>query len=91
LSLERAKDIIMKRIFLNRWGLVFHAILTSVTEDEDRVLVSRVCSTLQEAHRLIEGWQLQHGIAAQDIRDNSRLDLNELLAGIETDFRPANN
>ena len=81
----------MKRIFLNRWGLVFHAILTTVTEEEDRVLASRVCVSLDEARRLIEGWQVQHGIAAEDIRDNSSLDLNELLAGIETDFKPTNN
>ena len=81
----------MKLIYLNRWGLVYHAILTTVTEEEDRVLISRVCMSLDEARRLIEGWQVQHGIAAQDIHDNSRLDLNELLAGIETDFRPTNN
>jgi len=81
----------MKLIYLNRWGLVYHAILTTVTEEEDRVLASRVCMSLADARRLIEGWQVQHGIAAQDIRDNSRLDLNELLAGIETDFMPRNN
>lgn len=79
----------MKRIFLNRWGLVFHVILTTVTEEEDRVLASRVCMSLQEARRLIEGWQAQYGIC--DIRDNSSLDLSKLLAGIETDFRPTNN
>lgn len=81
----------MKHIYLNRWGCQFHAILATVTEDEDRVLASRICMTLEEARRLIEGWQAQHGIADHDIRDNSRLDLNELLAGIETDFNPRNN
>ena len=80
----------MKIIYLNRWGMVFHAILTVVTEDEDRVLGSRVCTTLQEAWRLIEAWRVQHGINIE-IRDNSRLDLNELLAGIPTDFMPGNN
>jgi len=29
--------------------------------------------------------------AAQDIHDNSRLDLTELLVGIETDFTPRNS
>lgn len=81
----------MKLIYLNRWGVVFHAILTTVTEEEDRVLASRVCMSLAEARRLIEGWQVQYAVAAQDIHDNSRLDLNELLAGIETDFMPRNN
>jgi hypothetical protein len=81
----------MKRIFLNRWGMVFHAILTTATEDEDRVLASRICMSLEEAQLLIEGWQVQYGIAAQAIQDNSRLDLKELLAGIETDFKPSNN
>lgn len=81
----------MKSIFLNRWGLVFHVILTTVTEEEDRILASRICMSLEEARRLIEAWQVQHGIASQDIRDNSSVDLTELLAGIETDFRPTNN
>jgi hypothetical protein len=81
----------MKLIYLNRWGMVFHAILTTVTEEEDRVLASRVCVSLEETRRLIEGWQAQHGIADNDIHDNSRLALNELLAGIETDFTPRNN
>jgi hypothetical protein len=81
----------MKRIYLNRWGLVFHVILATVTEEEDRVVATWVCMSLQEAQRLIVGWQIQHGITAQDISDSSALDLNELLAGIETDFRPTNN
>ena len=81
----------MKLIYLNRWGMVFHAILTTVTDEDDRVLASRVCTSLEEARRLIEGWQTQHGIAAHDIHDNSRLDLNELLGGIEIDFTPRNN
>lgn len=81
----------MKLIYLNRWGMIYHAVLATTSEDEDRVLASRVCTTLQEARRLIEAWRVQHDIAAQDIRDNSRLDLNELLAGIETDFRPTSN
>jgi len=87
----RSKDITMKRIFLNRRGLVFHVILMTVTEDEDRVLASRVCTSLEEARRLLEAWQAQHGIAGHDIRDKSRLDLNELLASIETDFASRNN
>lgn len=81
----------MKLIYLNRWGIVFHVILATVTEAEDRVLASRVCMSLEEARRLIEAWRVQHGIAAQNIRDNTRLDLIELFAGIETDFRPTNN
>lgn len=81
----------MKLIYLNRWGMVYRASLTTVTEDEDRVLASRVCMSLEEARRLIEAWQVQYGIAANDIRDTSRLDLNEVLAGIETDFTPRNN
>jgi hypothetical protein len=79
----------MKRIFLNRWGIVFHVILTTVTEDEDRVLASRACLSLADARRLIETWQVKYGIVG--LQDNSLVDLNELLAGIETDFRPTNN
>lgn len=67
---SRTEDISMKLIYLNRWGIIFHAILTTFTEDEDRVLASRVCTSLEEARRLIEGWQAQHGIADNDIRDH---------------------
>jgi len=81
----------MKVIYLNRWGLTYHAILTTVTEEEDRVLASRVCTSLNEARRLIEGWQVQYAVEDQNVRDNSQLDLNKLLAGIETDFKPMNN
>lgn len=81
----------MKYIYLNRWGIVFHAILTTITAEEDRVLASRVCTSIEEARRLFERWQVQYGIAAQEIYDNSRLDLTELLAGIESDFTPRNN
>ena len=72
----------MKLIYLNRWGIVFHAILTTDSEAEDRIMASRVCTSLEEARRLIDGWQVQHGIAADDIHDNSRLDMNELSWGI---------
>lgn len=81
----------MNLIYLNRWGVVYHAILTTVTEEEDRVLASRVCLSLQEARRLIEGWRVQYAVEDQNVHDNSRLDLTELLAGIETDFKPGNN
>jgi hypothetical protein len=85
------EDNNMNIIYLNRWGVGYHAILTTVTEEEDRVLASRVCMSLEEARRMIEAWRVQYGIATQEIRDNSRLDLTELLAGIETNFRPRNN
>ncbi len=81
----------MKFIYLNRWGIDFHSILTTVTDEADRVLVSRVCTSIDEARRLIERWQVRYGIAAQEICDNSWLDLTELLGGIETDFTPRNN
>ncbi len=82
----------MKHIYLNRWGIVFHAFLTTVAEEEDRVLASRVCTSLDEAWRLIEGWQLQFAVADHDVHDNSQLDLSKLLKGIEPeDFLPGNN
>ena len=78
-------------IFLNRWGMVFHVILAAVTEEESRNIASRICTSLEEARRLVEAWKLRFAVAPVDIIDNSRLDMNELLAGVGTDFDPTIN
>ena len=35
-------------IFLNRWGVIFHVILSAVSEGEGRNVSSRICTSLGE-------------------------------------------
>jgi hypothetical protein len=59
-------------------------------EAEHRIQ-SRFCLSLEEAHRVIESWGRKYYIAPGDVQDNSRLDMNELLKGMETDFSVTQN
>lgn len=77
--------------FLNRWGHIFHVILVVTDGHEERRLHSRICLSLEEARSQIEHWQQKYYIAADDVQDNSRIDLNELMKGMPTDFAPAQN
>ena len=78
-------------IYLNRWGHVYHLILVRTDGDVDYRLHSRICLSLPEARQLVEQWQERHHVFPEDIQDNSHLDLNELMKGIEMDFLPAQN
>jgi hypothetical protein len=63
-----------------------------VTDGEaEHRLYSRVCQTVDEAHHLIGHSRGKHYIGPNDVRDNSRMDMNELLNGMGTDFSPAQN
>jgi len=78
-------------IFLNRWGVIYHVILSAFSEGDDRTIFSRTCLSIGEARRLIEQWQRTFAIADDDVQDSSRLDMNEILGGVKTDFDPSSN
>ena len=78
-------------VFLNRWGQVFHLMLVVTDGQTDHRLHSRICLSLDEAHRLIDCWRQRYYIASGDVQDNSHIDMNELLKGMETDFSPVRN
>ena len=78
-------------IYLNRWAHIYHLILVRTDGEVDYRLHSRICLSLPEARQLLEQWQEKHHVAPEHIQDNSSLDLNELMKGIETDFLPAQN
>ncbi len=82
-----------KIIYLNKWNAnLYHVILALHGEQIDSTITSRVCTTLDEARHLVQRWQQQHAVGAEDVRDNSALALSELLAGIEpTEFSSLNN
>ena len=80
-------------IFLNKWhDHLYHVILAATDEDVDYTLASRVCTTMDEARRLVKQWQQKYEVGDDNVRDNTFFDLGKLLAGIEpTDFSPTNN
>jgi hypothetical protein len=78
-------------IYLNKWGHLYHLMLVVTDGETEHRLHSRICLTLGEAHRLIEHWRQKHYIGPNDVQDNSQLDMNESLKGMETDFSPAQN
>ena len=78
-------------IYLNRWGHIYHLMLARTDGEVDYQVHSRICLTLEEAHRVRDQWQETHNVAPDDVQDNSKLDLNELLKGIKTDFSLAGN
>jgi hypothetical protein len=78
-------------VFLNRWGHIYHLMLVVTDGETEHRLRSNICLTLEDAHRLIELWRQKYYIGPDDVQDNSRLDMNELLKGMETDFSPAHN
>lgn len=80
-------------IFLNKWHSHLYHVILAVTDDAiDYTLASRVCTNLDDAHRLVEKWRREYAVADDGVHDNSLIDLGKVLAGIEpTDFSPANN
>lgn len=78
-------------VFLNRWGHLYHLMLVLTDGEHDHRLRSCVCLSLQEAHQVIENWRQTFYIAPADVQDNSKVDMNDLLRGIETDFSVAHN
>ncbi len=78
-------------VFLNRWGHIYHLMLVVTDGVTEHRLCSRICLSLEEAHRLIEHWRQRYYIGADDVQDNSQVDMNELMKWIETDFSPAQN
>jgi hypothetical protein len=78
-------------VFLNRWGHVYHLMLVAADGDNEHLLRSRICLSLGEARALIEHWRRHYYIGPDDVQDNSRLDMNELLNGMDPDSAPTRN
>ena len=78
-------------VFLNRWGHPYHLMLVITDGETEHRLHSRICLSLKEAHKVIEHWREKYYIGLDDVQDNSRMDMNELLMGIDTAFLPTKN
>lgn len=72
--------------YLNRWGHTYHLMLAVVDGDVHRRIASRFVASLGEARTLLAHWQQEHAIATENVRDNSGVDLDDLLAWMEVDF-----
>ena len=73
-------------IYLNRWNDLFHLLVAVTDDDTHRVVKSRFCKTLAEARTTVAMWQEDYGVADEDVRDNSGIDLDVLFAHIEIDL-----
>lgn len=75
--------------YLNRWADLFHPMLAVVDGDTHRRIESRFCTSLDDARRLLAHWRDDHAIAAEDVHDNSDIDLDILLAHMDVDLEGA--
>lgn len=73
-------------IFLNRWGDLYHLMLTQVSGDESRRLDSRYSTSLEQARRAVDYWKTEFNVAAEDIHDNSMVDLDDIFAWMDVDL-----
>lgn len=76
-------------IYLNRWGSLFHLMLGTIDGDAYRRLRSRFCGTLEDARRVVANWQAEHEVPAENIHDNSEIDLDDLFAWMDIDLSDA--
>ena len=75
--------------YLNRWSHLFHLMLAVVDGDTHRRIDSRFCTSLDDARRVLGRWRDDHAIAAEDVHDNSGIDLDILRAQMDVDLEGA--
>ena len=73
-------------IFLNRWNTLYHLMLTQVEGDESRRLDSRYATSLEQARKALAYWQNEFNVAAEDIHDNSIVDLDDIFSWMDVDL-----
>jgi hypothetical protein len=73
-------------IFLNRWNTLYHLMLTQVEGDESRRLDSRYATSLEQARKALAYWQTEFNVAAEDIHDNSIVDLDDIFSWMDVDL-----
>jgi hypothetical protein len=75
-------------IFLNRWNNLFHLMLACVGVDGEntRRLDSRYATSLEQARKAVAYWQTEFNVAAEDVHDNSMVDLDDIFAWMDVDL-----
>jgi hypothetical protein len=73
-------------IFLNRWNDLFHLMLMRVEGERGRRLDSRFYRSLDLARKMVEYWRAEYEVAAEDVHDNSGVDLDHVFAWMDVDL-----
>ncbi|MBX9625219.1 MAG: hypothetical protein K2X82_15540 [Gemmataceae bacterium] len=76
-------------IYLNRWGSMLHLLLGRIEDDTHRRVRSQYCSSTEEARQVVAHWQAEHGVLDEDVRDNSAIDLDDLVWWMDFDLEDA--
>jgi hypothetical protein len=73
-------------IYLNKWNRLYHLMLASVDGEESRRLDSRYALSLDQARKAVAYWQTEFHVAAEDVHDNSMVDLGDIFAWMDVDL-----
>ncbi|MBX9580582.1 MAG: hypothetical protein K2X87_09765 [Gemmataceae bacterium] len=76
-------------IYMNRWNTMIHLMLGEVEGDTHRRLRSQYCSSAEEARRVVAHWQAEHGVPSENVRDNTPIDLDDLIWWMDFDLEDA--
>ena len=69
-------------IFLNGWNSLFHLMIASVDGENSR-LDSRSARSLEQALQAVAYWQTAFNVAAEDVHDNSTVDLDDIISWMD--------
>jgi hypothetical protein len=73
-------------IFLKRWGNLFHLMLSGVDGEDSRRLDSRYATSLEQARKAVVYWQTEFNVPAENVHDNSMVDLDDVFAWMDVDL-----
>jgi hypothetical protein len=73
-------------IFLNKWNDLFHLMLASLDGEISRRLDSRYATSLEQARKAVDYWRVEFNVAAEDVHDNSMVDLDDIFAWMDVDL-----
>jgi hypothetical protein len=73
-------------IFLNRWNNLYHLMLSKVDGENSPRLDSRYTTSLEQARKAVAYGQTEFNVTAEDIHDNSMVDLDDVFAWMDVDL-----
>ena len=54
--------------------------------DDSHCLDSRYCTSLEQARKAVAYWQTEFNVAAEDVHDNSMVDLDDIFSWMDVDL-----
>jgi hypothetical protein len=73
-------------LFLNRWNDLFHLMLTKIDGEQSRGHWWRVWRTRGTALKAVDYWRTEFNVAAEDVHDNSMVDLDDIFSWMDVDL-----